>query len=323
MGPALKALLPKLGLGATTARELVHAVQRYGGPDITNIYTAAGTMRIKMFIGHWRKNDATSDILRISLGCCQQEVGIGSALLSQDYRKYGWILQDCWIKMLWSFLDDINGTIVIEDDWQQKRLENDQFLMKIIHDMALSRDQIRQINQCCLYKNITYLSEILNHDFQSFHPDLWEPNKKLESNVTKRFPIIEVPRQYWDPWKNVITAVRSNNIITINSFGKLHDKSSSRWLVSKDYRYIYKKCESQYSVHRRKSQNKNGHVYDIEPIFLTNVTVYEFLEYVTLTVTASNIQIKSTRIQEPKARSTFTHHLPTLSEKATVPYALL
>ena len=202
----------------------------------------------------------------------------------------------------------------------KKRLENDQFLMKIIHDMALSKDQIRQINQCRLYKKITYLSEILNHDFQSFHPDLWEPNKKLESNVTERFPIIEVPKQYWDLWRNVITAVRSNNIITIKSFGSLHDKSSSRWLVSKDYRYIYKKCDSRYSVHRRTSQNKNSHVYNIDPIFLTNVTVYEFLEYTTPTVTAENIQIKSTRIQEPKARPTPIHHFQILSKKATVLY---
>ena len=51
MGPALKALLPKLGLGSTTARELVHAVPRHGGPDITNIYTTTGTTRI-IFLGH-------------------------------------------------------------------------------------------------------------------------------------------------------------------------------------------------------------------------------------------------------------------------------
>ena len=52
MGPALKALLPKLGLSSTLARDLVHAVPRHGGPDITHVYTAADNMITKMFIGH-------------------------------------------------------------------------------------------------------------------------------------------------------------------------------------------------------------------------------------------------------------------------------
>ena len=76
MGPALKALLPKLGLSSTLARDVVHAGPRHGGIDITNLYTAAGTMRAKMFVGHWRKQYETAKILKISLGCCQQELGI-------------------------------------------------------------------------------------------------------------------------------------------------------------------------------------------------------------------------------------------------------
>ena len=85
MGPALAALLPKLDMPATMARDLVHGPARYGGPEITHIYTVACTNRIKIFIGHLRKKDATGDILQISLGCCQQEVGVGPNLLQQDF----------------------------------------------------------------------------------------------------------------------------------------------------------------------------------------------------------------------------------------------
>ena len=53
MGAALKALLPKLGLSSTLSRDLVHAVPRHDGPDITHVYTAVGIMRTKIFIGHW------------------------------------------------------------------------------------------------------------------------------------------------------------------------------------------------------------------------------------------------------------------------------
>ena len=215
MGPALKAMLPKLGLSATTARDPIHAVPRHGGPGIADIYTHTGTMRIKMFLGHWRENDATVDILKISMGCCQQEVEIGPNLLEKDYRKYGWILQHCWIKVLWQFLDDINGTIIIEEDWHQQRYENDIYLMNIVHDMALSKDQIRQINQCRLFKRVTFISEILHHDLHDFHLDIWDPTKQMSSNINKRFPIIEMPKQYWPLWRTVLEAVRSANRIPI------------------------------------------------------------------------------------------------------------
>ena len=41
MGSALKAMLPKLGLSSTLARELVHGPARYGAPEILHIGTIA------------------------------------------------------------------------------------------------------------------------------------------------------------------------------------------------------------------------------------------------------------------------------------------
>ena len=38
IGPALNALLPKLNLSATQARDLIHAPARYAGPEIPHLY---------------------------------------------------------------------------------------------------------------------------------------------------------------------------------------------------------------------------------------------------------------------------------------------
>ena len=124
-------------------------------------------------------------------------MGIGPGLLEEDFRKYGWMLQPCWIKELWRFLDETNGTIRLTDDWDQQRCANDKFLMRIVHEMALLKEQIRKINLCRLYKRVTFMSEIIHHDQTSYHSDLWKSDVKLSSNVTERFPIIEVPTNYW------------------------------------------------------------------------------------------------------------------------------
>jgi len=138
MGPALAALLPKLHLASTLARDLVHGPTRYAAPDITNLYTYAGTSRIKMFLGHMRKEDETSKLLKIALGCCQQELGIGDNILQENFEKHGWLLQHCWIKELWRFVHSINGSIEINDDWIQERCENDIFLMRQVFAIQLT-----------------------------------------------------------------------------------------------------------------------------------------------------------------------------------------
>ena len=152
LGPALQALLPKLGFSTTLARDLVHAPSRYGGPGLSNLYTYAGNARINMFIGHLRKGDATADILKISLGCCQQELGIGNNFLTKRYHKYGWLLQNCWLKELWVFLDKIGESLEIMNDWVQENREGDVFLMNVVHDLQLSPDKIRIFNMCRLHK---------------------------------------------------------------------------------------------------------------------------------------------------------------------------
>ena len=80
------------------ARELTHSPTRYGGPALSNLYTKACIARVNMFVGHLRKSDATADIIKISLGCSQQELGIGDNFLMKTYAKYGWALQHCWIR---------------------------------------------------------------------------------------------------------------------------------------------------------------------------------------------------------------------------------
>ena len=50
------------------------------------------------------------------------------------------------------------------------------FKTQIVHNMALSKDQIQKNNLCRLHKRITFLSEILHHDHTDFGPTLWDPN---------------------------------------------------------------------------------------------------------------------------------------------------
>ena len=293
LGPALKALLPKLGLEATLSRNIVHTVPRYGGPDIMHIYTQAGIMKIKIFLCHWRKGDETAKILRISLGCCQQEIGIGHGVLQKSFEKYSWILQDCWVKELWKFLSEINGTIQIEDDWIQERCENDTFLMQIIYEMALSKDQIRQLNVCRLAKHITFLSEILHHDKQTLSPTTLTPNIQTYTNMYEIFPLIKVPDKYWILWSSVLRTIKSSFTVQISMIGKLLDPSNNRWLVTTDGRYVYQLTEDGYSIHRLSHSTKDGDFNHKKTLFVTTIESNFHLRWITPICTQEYIQVSN------------------------------
>ena len=258
-------------------------------------------MRAKSFVGHWRKQDETAKILKISLGCCQQELGIGHGILQEDFRKYGWILQQCWIKELWRFLDEINGSITITDEWEQSRCENDRFLMRIMHDMTLSKDQIKKFNLCRLKKQVTFLSEIFHHDKNSFHPDLWTPDMPLQSNIVERFPKIEVPRQYWDLWRTVLQSIKLSQTIAIRQIGILKHKDRAKWLITTDCRYVYCKRNTQYTVHRFTHRQKHTLLYSKEPLFTTTIESYDHLRYITPTINDDFIAVLETKNTFQKA----------------------
>ena len=113
--------------------------------------------------------------------------------------------------------------------------------MRIVHEMALAKEQIRKTNLCRLYKSVTFWSENIHNDQTSYDPDLRKPKVQLLSNVTERFSIIEVPTNYWPLWETVLKAIKTANAISIRELRPLLVESNSEWLITSDCRYVYKK----------------------------------------------------------------------------------
>ena len=247
---------------------LVHSPTRYGGPVISNLYTKACTARISMFIGHLRKADATTDIIKISLGCCQQELGIGDNFLTQSYSKYGWTLQNCWIKEMWVFLDKIEGNIRVLNDWIQECRKGDTFLMKIVHEIDTPNDKIKIFNLCRLYKRVTFLSETLDHTQSTWAPELFHPTIQMPTG--ERFPIIEIPKRYWPIWNNILKTICSSQQILINTIGKYICIADSPWIITRDRIHFYQKLEKFYVGYKLDSINKNVYYYNNSPLFRTH-----------------------------------------------------
>ena len=98
MSPAINALLKKLCLPKSTSRLLLYGPARYSGLNLHNLYVQGYIIKLMMIVGHWQKDYTSATILDIVLGTSQQQVGIHIPILESNFTKYGFILDDGWMK---------------------------------------------------------------------------------------------------------------------------------------------------------------------------------------------------------------------------------
>ena len=141
----------------------MHGPYKYGGLNFPNLYLESGIQKLRLLLGHIRKQDKTGEILRVALGCAQQEVGISTPILEADFTRYGRTCSTSWIHHLWSFLSTVDGTIKYPSSWvPSPTFSNDINLMEYMERQKVDLHIIRIFNTCRLYKKVYYLGDLLD-----------------------------------------------------------------------------------------------------------------------------------------------------------------
>ena len=99
--PALKKVLQKSGIVSTISRYIVHGPSKYCGLNFSNLFTESGIQKVRLLLGHIRKNDKTGSIIKVALGCTQQEIGITKPFLTTSLNSYGYLSSNSWMTHLW------------------------------------------------------------------------------------------------------------------------------------------------------------------------------------------------------------------------------
>jgi hypothetical protein len=141
------------------------------------------------------------------------------------------------------YLDDIKGTIQVNHPGiPPKTRENDQHIMDIVlQSKKYKPHQIRKINYCRLYMNVTTLSEITNAKGDMIDPAMIERNKEetLSQEKWRRVNQQKPDAASWNLWKNMCKDVstRMNNKWYLN-------RRLGRWTIPleemrKQWRFWY------------------------------------------------------------------------------------
>jgi len=226
--PALTACLQKNGIVSTIARTIIFSPHRYGGLGLTSLYTENGIRKVELLLGHLRRRDKTSDIIKVALGCIQQEVGMPTFLFQLPYEQYACIVTKCWMKLLWKFLDTIKGSIRCPGIWiPPPTFENDVNIVEKFMQWDLTDDQRYNLNICRLYKKCYFLGDLLDPAGVKLRPGSLDLSYRNFHN--DKFPDIpSLPKSFEELWQSSIRRILNESSLG-QSLGCVVSSRSYEW----------------------------------------------------------------------------------------------
>ena len=110
-----KALLPKLGANQSYPKALCHTPPALGGLGLPHLYWEQGAAALRLFLEVSNGYSVDSHLLQCSVEQAQLELGLPTPFLQADFHQYGFLLTDCWVKFIWSFLAYSSSSLLAEN----------------------------------------------------------------------------------------------------------------------------------------------------------------------------------------------------------------
>jgi len=126
-----KALLPKLGANCSYPLALHHSPPALFGLGLPNLYWEQGTAALCLFLEVGNSYSVDSHLLQCLLEQAQLELGpLPFPFFQGDFSQYSFLLTNCWVKFIWSFLaySDLALHVECPPNLGLQQV-NDQFLM--------------------------------------------------------------------------------------------------------------------------------------------------------------------------------------------------
>lgn len=190
---ALFAFLPAMGYEPTFPRAVVHGPRKYGGINISDLYTDMCIAKIGSIIEHIRAKSELGKLMITNVNWTQLHTGSQTPFL-ESQQEFGYLTNTSWLLHLQSFLKEINGQVKLKDIWRlQLERENDTALMDDVNiNTKLKKCEKRIINNWRIYFQVSTLSDITNTDGTHVHSYYW--------NYHQRGPLSKPPRRSRHNW---------------------------------------------------------------------------------------------------------------------------
>jgi hypothetical protein len=163
--PVLRACLTKTGYNCNMPKEVIYGPPELFGIGVHYYFIEQGVQQLVTLFGHIRQTSETSKMMRIELQWCQVQAGIRKHLLADPMDEIDYI-ETCWMMSVRDFLRTYGLSIDLTATSLPKlQSTKDEFLMDAIRQRGgCTATSMQQINACCMYLQVTRLSNITSAD---------------------------------------------------------------------------------------------------------------------------------------------------------------
>jgi hypothetical protein len=188
-------------------RVLAFAGTKLLGLGLRHHYCVQGTNHCKQIIQHLRQQDENGKMYKMILEYGQLLAGVQYPILQHPKLRLPHI-NNPMITTICQFLAESQLNIVIPGIYSPQPLqENDYNIMGELMKTEKSAIAIQQVNQCRLFLQVTWLSEMSNKLGTTILPNFLEftSTHTTTSRSTHKWPIQELPLQKsWEIWKKLV-----------------------------------------------------------------------------------------------------------------------
>ncbi len=228
MSPILQAALPKAGYNRNFPKEVIHGPNGLLGAGIHHPYTTQLITHIDMLLRHGGRDTITGQLLTGNIETTKLEIGLPGPLFGQDFKQFGQLTTDCWVKGVWQEIHTIGTDIQVDEHTASLQLKTqyDRFLIEGFAVAGYKNKQLRTLNKCRISCRAVTLADISTGDGRRLLPGVFEGVNPMAFASPYTWPNQGgLPPEAWRLWK-----VALKKAFQIRNDGSLATPLG-RWLI--------------------------------------------------------------------------------------------
>lgn len=245
MTPVLDAALPRSNIAARFARDVLYGPIRYQGMGLHNPYITQGIRHVKDIVEQTWKGTTSGKLIKCSIESAQLESGLYEPIFWKPRKISWWTTTNTWIIDTHDFCRD-NGISIKIGETIRPQCTRDWSIMESFEQQGYTKSEIRTLNLCRLYLQVTSLSEVTN----GRGTQILQERKPRKSNPYT-WPMQGNPTpSMWKEWDLALQKCFGNNTAVLNQpLGKWECSQDEfyewEWFVGTDGS-LYQQIENQW-----------------------------------------------------------------------------
>ena len=201
-----QAFLPKYGFNRNMPNAVVYGSSEYGGIGLRTLSVERGIAQLYLFLACIRSDGVPHKLASIMMSWGQFLAGTGVPILEDVHTPLPHLTPMQWVPQLRQFLSSVDCRVELEEDFVPRlQRENDVFLMDSALAFTSSATDLKLINACRLYLQVTMLSDIVTPDGCTFTLASLDGRRDNKSSCELLTPYQTRPgSRAWGKWRKFL-----------------------------------------------------------------------------------------------------------------------